>query len=204
MDTELSLPLTLKPRRLKLLGYFLMFILFTATGLWMAGERPFAGYFWAVVFGLSALVMLGLLLPSSSYLRLTSTGFTFCSLFRSHTVRWNDVERFSVVRLHRNKMVAWRYSAGYQARRTARLIADSLTGAEAALPDTYGLTAEELADQMNRLIEKYGAEDQASDCASNEDSSRVGQDGRRDKAPGRRTRRRASATRRTAPPSSTQ
>ncbi|HEY3399717.1 MAG TPA: STM3941 family protein [Geothrix sp.] len=108
-------PLLLRPRRVKVAGLGLGALVFVLTGLWMVREGEGPGWLIIGFFGLCLLVFLALLLPGAAYLALDSDGFTMCSLFRAHTIRWADVAGF-----------------------------------EAALPDSYGLNHEALAQLMNQ------------------------------------------------------
>jgi len=48
-------------------------------------------------------------------------------------------------------MVALRYAPSYQGQAAARRLATKLAGAEGGLPDTYGLSAAELARLLNKV-----------------------------------------------------
>jgi hypothetical protein len=91
------------------------------------------------------------LLPNSSYLTLTEQGFLFSSLFRKHFVTWSDVQSFSPVKIQFNRLVGWNYSTEYLKSRRLRDVNTAVAGVEAALPDTYGWPAEQLAEVMNQL-----------------------------------------------------
>jgi hypothetical protein len=54
-----------------------------------------------------------------------------------------------VVRVMKNKMVAWNYASNDKEQPHSRGMSSYFVGAEAALPDTYGLKAEELAALTN-------------------------------------------------------
>jgi hypothetical protein len=48
-------------------------------------------------------------------------------------------------------MVAYRFAPGYTPQATTRKVLNALAGAEAALPDTYGRSAKELAELLNTI-----------------------------------------------------
>lgn len=150
-----SLPLTLRPSKLKLILSTIASILFTIGGVWMASEQPFWGYAAAIFFGLAIIVFGIQLLPNSSYLKLTEEGFEVCSTFRTNSYRWSDIESFSIMNVPLNKMVSWDFSSNYDAQQTGRRVSSRVTGSEAALPDTYGMSAAELADLMNGLLKRH-------------------------------------------------
>ena len=93
-------------------------------------------------------------LPDASFLHLSPEGFTTSSLFRRHTVTWTDVGRFEVLSMKThgvttNKAVSYNYSESYQQAGRLRKASRWLVGADASLPDSYGLKAEQLAELMN-------------------------------------------------------
>ena len=115
------------------------------------GERM--GWLCAAFFGLGIPVFLLQLWPKSSFLTVTEEGMEFCSLFRRSKVRWGDISEFGVTTIRQhglpvNRMVAFNYSAEYNRAAKARSVAKVLSGFEGALPDTYGMDAEELAQVL--------------------------------------------------------
>ncbi|MFC4729679.1 hypothetical protein [Coralloluteibacterium thermophilus] len=153
------LPRRLHPRRLSWFGVFLLCVGFVAVGAWMIGSGEATGWLVAVVFGIGALAALVVLLPNGAYLELDADGFVLCSLFRRRRVYWAEVEGFGLARIPFGTMVGWDYRPGYGAGRRRRAVASSLSGFQAALPDTYGLPAEELAALLehHRLLSSQGA-----------------------------------------------
>ncbi|WP_374711656.1 hypothetical protein [Symbiobacterium terraclitae] len=155
---QIQLPLTLRPNPMKWIFVMVLMAAMAAGGLWLWHEEPLPASV-AVVFGLlGALAAAVQMLPNASYLRLTPEGFTFCSLFRSHTVAWSDVTEFYVLEHRGNghKLVGWHYAPHYAHQLTLRIVNDNLIGVEAALPDTYGMDAYALADLMAELQQAYG------------------------------------------------
>ena len=143
-------PILLRPKPTKWLVIALGSLAFVLIGVWMVRSHEMLGWLGIVFFGLCLLVSLVCMLPNASYLRLTPDGFTMCSLFRAHTTRWEDVTGFGVGRVFTNKMVMFNYVQSYQRSPKLRSLNTGLTGFEAAIPDTYGLTHEELAALLNR------------------------------------------------------
>lgn len=90
----------LRPKPTKWLLVALGSLAFVLIGIWMVRSRDMFGWLAIVFFGLCLAVSLICLLPKASYLRLTPDGFTMCSLFRAHTIRWEDVRGFGVVSAH--------------------------------------------------------------------------------------------------------
>jgi len=100
-------------------------------------------------FGLGFVVFVIKLLPNSSYLRVTQEGFTVCSLFRCHTVQWADTSEFGIVDLGVKKMVAWNSHTAAEKLPPLFKASQAISGYRCALPETYGLSAEELRDLLN-------------------------------------------------------
>ena len=130
---------------------------FVAAGLWMAPREPLIGYSSAAFFGLGVVIAIVTLHPNSTYLLLDKSGFTFSTLFRKSYVPWHHVQSFVVARVYVNNMVGWNYSPNFQRSPTMRRVNTRISGAEAALPDTYGLSAGELVAMMNNLRAQYGS-----------------------------------------------
>ena len=131
--------------------------LFGASVIWLA----FGGYLFAVshsavalilaLVGLTGAVVYGLaLIPGGSYLEAGPSGLAVSASFRRRAHAWSEIEGFSVRHLSRKKkMVRYRL-----APRTGETRAR-----EELLPDTYGLSAEELAERLNDLRRRYAALD---------------------------------------------
>jgi hypothetical protein len=155
MTEAFAVPVTLRPSKAKMALLFIVSLLFVFGGILMMRDGERAGYFVSAFFALCLLVAAIQFLPNASYLLLTPEGFTFCSLFRAHTVKWNDVEWFSVVEIGGRKMVGWNPIPGVRPHARLRAFNLKAFGLEEALPDTYGLRPEVLADILNDLREKH-------------------------------------------------
>ena len=148
----MELPITLRSSRKKMLVRLIASLAIVAAGFWLLPEEPSTGYSGIVFGGICAVVFCIQLLPNSSYLRLTPEGFTTCTLFRCHTVPWRHVRTFGVGRIWLKKVVGWDPAVELSGVvRATKFIA----GYASALPDTYGLTAEELVTLLNRLRDEY-------------------------------------------------
>ena len=109
-----------------------------------------------VFFGACAAVA-AIQLVFRSTLTLTTKEFTFTGLGRRVTRRWKDIDSFVAVRRSAvSGLVGIRLSVSPEqtsgVRRAARAIAGYDGG---ALPDTYGMTAVELAALMNDWLDRY-------------------------------------------------
>lgn len=147
---QTDMPIMLRPKPTKWLGVALCSLAFVLIGIWMVRSGEIMGWMGIVFFGLCLSVSLICMLPKASYLLLTPDGFTMCSLFRSHTIRWEDVTGFGVGKVFTNKMVMFNFVDSYQRSPRLRSFNTELVGFEAAIPDSYGLKHEDLADLLNR------------------------------------------------------
>ncbi|MFG0382114.1 STM3941 family protein [Pseudomonas sp. zbq_18] len=152
---------TLRPRPWKWLGILLLCLGLCVIAVLMLRDGRAMGWFCLAVFGLGSLIAALALLPGANYLRLENEGFTFSSLFRAHFVRWDEVDGFGLVRVASNDMVGWRYREGRQPPGRGVRLSQALAGCHAALPENYGLSAEELARCMERLRLAHAAGDGA-------------------------------------------
>ena len=146
---------TLRPRPWKWLGMLLGCLAFCVIALLMLRDGRVAGWFCLAVFGLGDVIAAVALLPGANYLHLDEEGFIFSSLFRAHRVRWDEVEGFGVVRVASSQMVGWLYREGRQPQGRGVRMSLAIAGCHAALPENYGLRAEELAQLLERLRQEW-------------------------------------------------
>jgi hypothetical protein len=112
------------------------------------------GWFVAVFFGAAMLISLLSLLPGANSLTLTARGFIVKSLFRSHFVAWEDIRSFQLGDLAGHETVYFNFSAQHRRHINVKQLSRWLSGNEAALPDTYGLTAEVLLETLEAWKKK--------------------------------------------------
>jgi hypothetical protein len=123
-------------------------------GIWVIADGNWFGYVATAFFGLGLVVSLILLWLSSSFLELDDSGFLIRNLFRDSRMSWADIEIFEARRLGARKMVTLKFVPQYTELPSVRAVAQALSGAEGALPDTYGRSAEELARMLNEYVQK--------------------------------------------------
>jgi hypothetical protein len=119
------------------------------------------GWTGIVVFGAGTVLSAANIFSGAGKLMLHDAGFEVTSFFRSRGALWRDAAGFQV------------FSPWYMAKRSACVVYDdanekrnslwqmtlaqwyaSLVGRNAGLPDTYGLSADELANLMNQWRER--------------------------------------------------
>ncbi len=155
MTSNIQIPATLRPNRKKTAALFLTSLLFVVGGVWMVRDGQMMGYLCGGFFALGLPIFALQFHPKAAFLRLEPDGFTFCSLFRAHTIRWATVREFAVIHVGPNRMIAWNFMPDYPVTGSARAISKSLSGYEAALPDTYGMKPQELVELMESLRQRY-------------------------------------------------
>ncbi|MGO9258307.1 MAG: hypothetical protein ACLQU1_18620 [Bryobacteraceae bacterium] len=101
-------------------------------------------------FALCSAVFLVQLIPGSSYLRLTAEGFDVCTMFRKWPrILWSSASNFRAVSIPPSFTRLVVFDLDEPARRTLSRLNRGLAGADAGLPDTYGMSAQDLASLMN-------------------------------------------------------
>lgn len=149
------LPETLKlgPSRIKWVFVTAIALAFVAIGVFM-GDGMDAWTRWGVTgfFGLCALIGAPQIVGIGSDLRLDRQGFTCRSLFRSWRREWKDCSPFEAVHVGMRGMVGFSTEQDERERPRLSAVSRGLTGGPSgALPDSYGLSVDELADLMNRF-----------------------------------------------------
>ena len=154
--------LKLKPSRRKwiLLGALFVGLAVLFPLLYVTSPRPTAddeslllvGIFTAF-FSTGAVLSVVMLTTDRMYLSLTPSEFTVRNLFNQKTYRWGEVEEFSTFSFRGNNWVVFTLSREGKLRFTEsglRKFNKALGGGDDNLPDTYGMSAEALADLMNQ------------------------------------------------------
>ena len=148
----MELPATLRSDRSAWLPLLVIALVFVAIGVWLRSDSPTLAWIDIIFFGACAIVFLVSMLPNGSYLRLTEEGFTVGNAFRSRVYQWDQVKEFGVSQIGLRKMVGW--NPAEQPSKVAGTSGAS-TGYVFVLPETYGHGAEELADLLNGVRDRY-------------------------------------------------
>lgn len=145
-----TFPQTLRSGRVRSILLLVLSLTLAAGGcLMIANGRP-AGWFVLGVFILAASIFGLQLLPGASYLELTHEGFTVSTLYRKKSFAWHEVDSFVVVMIGLNRMVGWNFTTNSTNAGTKMgTVSKSLSGCEAALPETYGMKPAALAALLN-------------------------------------------------------
>jgi hypothetical protein len=139
-------PILLFPSRRKWLGMIAGSAGFVIASIFIAGSNPIAALMGLLFFGACLLVGIVVLLPGSASLQLDKSGFVCTRFFRTTAYRWNEVSDFDVWRFRTTKIVMFEVAKPHLT--TLEKINRRLTGRNKGLPDTFGLTAEDLVELM--------------------------------------------------------
>jgi hypothetical protein len=149
-----SLPFTIYPNKSKIIRLLFISCAFVGGGVLMICDRQMMGWLAVVFFGLGVPIFIIQLFPNSSFLTVSDEGIEFCSLFRKSKLKWSDIAEFGVFSIRNHgltvrKIIGINFSATYTLASKGRAVAKALSGFEGALPDTYGLQAEELVELLS-------------------------------------------------------
>jgi hypothetical protein len=147
-------PVTLYPSRRKWLLVFAGCALFAVIGFWMIKGGDLRGWLVLIFFGLGTVIAAAAMLPGAGALVLDREGFEVTNLFRHHRTSWQDATGFQAARIPpaRQKLVS--YDDVTQSTKSLAKINVGIVGRNAALPDTYGLSADDLAQLMAQWRER--------------------------------------------------
>jgi hypothetical protein len=147
-------PLALRPSMRKWLWVLAGSIVFVAAGI-LSIEAPRSagdarmGWVAVAFFGLGILLSIIVLIPGAAGLTLNADAFVVRNFFHGRAVRWADVGEFAIREVSyprgSKKFVAYNDHSATGALAAANAW---LTGYSRALPDTYGLSVEDLCRLM--------------------------------------------------------
>lgn len=141
----------LKPDRLRWLMVFLISAGFVAIAVWIGPSDPMLFYGAGGFFLLCALIAAPLMFGVGSSLTLDRDGFSCRTLFRTFRREWRECSAFYPVSAGFRKYVGFSTQQDEAAHPGMAAANRALIGASGMLPDTFGQSAEELSDVMNRF-----------------------------------------------------
>lgn len=149
---DLAETMTLRPSRTRWLALLVVAVTLSSAAVW-AMEDFFPAMRWVVgiFFGVAAIIALLNVIGIASRLDLGRDSFTCVTLSRSFTRTWKDCSTFDPVRIGVNKFVGFSSAEDDAAKPKLAAANKHMIGHSGMLPDTYGLSAEELASLMNRF-----------------------------------------------------
>lgn len=152
--------LTLRPRRLKWLAVFLISLGFIAIAAWLGPDEDKL-LFWGAggFFVVCGLIAVPQMLGFKASLEMDQGGFTCRTMFWSFRREWRECSPFVVVTTPLRQGVGFSTLGDEQAHPTLAASNRALIGASGMLPETYSLSALELAQLMNAFRERALASD---------------------------------------------
>jgi hypothetical protein len=141
-------PVTLYPSRRKWLLVLAVGAVLAVGGALMIRDGDPKGWFVLIFFVAVALTAAAAMLPGAGALTLDRDGFEVTNLFRHHRTRWQDAAGFTAARI---PPAHQRFVVFDHAGASGKLLASvnvAIVGHSASLPDTYGRSADELAELM--------------------------------------------------------
>ena len=148
MSDSMSDPgvLVLRPSKLKWIIIATGGLIFVALAVWLAAQTgEFPAYVGMLFFGLVTGIALINIFTELSSLTLQADGFVTKSLGRSYFTAWKGCTKFKAGRIASRKVVTFELVS----EQGGAVAGQPAAGTPAALPDTYGRTAEGLAELMN-------------------------------------------------------
>ncbi|WP_407405811.1 STM3941 family protein [Chryseobacterium sp.] len=141
-------PILLKPSKLKSILLSIISITFVILGVTLLEKNLLVGILNIVFFGICFAVFIIQILPSSSYLKINEQGIEMKNLFKTTFIPWESVSDFRTKNFFINKMVVFDIEKKF-------LENDKIKPKTGAFPDTYGMSALQLAQLLNDYKNEY-------------------------------------------------
>jgi hypothetical protein len=145
-------PVMLLPSRKKWLGILLLCVVFVAIAVWMilTGDSSDQLDAWGALafFGVGAVICVVALLPGAGGLKLDRETFKFTNLYRTQSMRWQDTSGFITAKIPPARKEFVVFDDVNAKKRMLAKFNVGLIGRNSGLPDTYGLSATDLANLM--------------------------------------------------------
>ena len=143
-----NLPLILKPSKVKNIFLIIISLGFVILGISLLEKKIWIGVLNIFFFGICLIIFLINMIPNSSYLKIDESGIEMKNLFRITFIPWKAVSSFKTKSIFLKKIVTFNIDKN--------LLTDSnIKGNAGAFPDTYGMSAENLADFLNEYKLKF-------------------------------------------------
>jgi hypothetical protein len=152
MSDSITFPASKKKAALLFLGS----LIFVALGIWLRVKEPLIGWACIVFFGLGIPVSFFTAFSNKIFLRLDSHGFEMGAIGKSSVVAWNDIDRFEMVSMSGNKMIAIYYNESYQEQRSLRKAASAISGIEGGIANNYNAPLPEILQTLQEWHARFG------------------------------------------------
>ncbi|MBW3521009.1 hypothetical protein [Chryseobacterium sp. NKUCC03_KSP] len=143
-------PLILKPSKIKSIILILISIGFISLGIKLLEKNMLIAVLNIFFFGICLIIFIINMIPNSSYLKIDEKGIEMKNLFRITFIPWQAVSGFKTKFIFVNKLVIFNIDE--------KLLENSkMKGKTGAFPDTYGMSAKDLANLLNEYKAKFEA-----------------------------------------------
>ncbi|MDF2831017.1 PH domain-containing protein [Chryseobacterium indoltheticum] len=143
-----NLPLILKPSKIKSIILILISIGFITLGISLLEQNMLIAVLNIFFFGICLIIFIINMIPNSSYLTIDEKGIEMKNLFRTTFIPWQAVSGFKTKLIFVNKLVTFTIDE--------KLLENSkMKGKTGAFPDTYGMSANNLANLLNEYKVKF-------------------------------------------------
>ena len=143
-----NLPLILKPSKIKSIILILISIGFIYLGIKLLEKNMLIAVLNIFFFGICLIIFVINMIPNSSYLKIDETGIEMKNLFKTTFIPWQAVSSFKTKFIFVNKLVTFTIDE--------KLLENSkMKGKSGAFPDTYGMSAKNLANLLNEYKVKF-------------------------------------------------
>lgn len=143
-----NLPLTLKPGKTKSTILILISAALVVLGISLLEKNMMIAVLNIVFFGICLAVFIINLFPNASYLKIDERGIEMKNLFRTTFIPWQAVNVFKTKFIFINKMVVFDIDQKL-------LDSSKIKSKTGAFPDTYGMSAKNLANLLNEYKAKF-------------------------------------------------
>lgn len=143
-----NLPLILKPSKIKNIILILISVGFISLGITLLEKNMLIAVLNIVFFGICLIIFIINMIPNSSYLTIDEKGIEMKNLFRTTFIPWQAVSGFKTKFIFVNKMVTFTIDEKL-------LESSKMKGKTGAFPDTYGMSANNLANLLNEYKAKF-------------------------------------------------
>jgi hypothetical protein len=145
-------PLILYPSRTKWILPFAGSAIFMVVGVWVLVTQDHSAAIWFSVLGSvgCSIVFATILLPGSSSLTLDADGFQMKQFYRVRKIRWQNVTNIHSGNIRPSRIKTVRYNDSQLSGGKLAKLETTTLGYNAMLPDTYGMTADDLAALMTQ------------------------------------------------------
>ncbi len=144
--------MTLKPDRMRWLFVFVISLGFAGIALWLGpAQDPLLFWGGGSFFVFCALVAAPLMFGVGARLTLDREGFECRTLFKTFRREWRVCSAFHPVSLGFRKFVGFTTAQDEAAHPKLAAANCAMIGASGILPDTFGLSADDLSDLLNRF-----------------------------------------------------